>query len=32
MMGNNRDNSSDSRMWGFVPADHILGRVLYIVP
>lgn len=29
-LGDNRDNSEDSRRWGFVPRDHIFGRALII--
>lgn len=30
MMGDNRDRSADSRYWGFVPEDHILGKGSFI--
>ena len=30
MMGDNRHNSEDARVWGFVPMDHIVGRPLFI--
>jgi signal peptidase I len=29
-MGDNRHNSEDSRMWGYVPHDHIVGKPLFI--
>ena len=31
VLGDNRDNSSDSRTWGFVPARNIIGKVQYVL-
>ncbi len=30
MVGDNRHNSADSRYWGFVPEDHIVGRAMFV--
>jgi signal peptidase I len=30
MVGDNRHNSADSRFWGYVPEDHIVGRAMFV--